>query len=80
MDQWRSPQISKCSVSEAVQEILDRIQRLPMADRLLLEEQLARHAEAEWQREAELARRVARQNGIDRAAIDRAVEQVRYHP
>jgi hypothetical protein len=66
-------------MSEAVQEILDRIQRLPVEDRLLLQEHLARDADAEWQREAELARRLARQKGIDQAAIDRAVDQVRYH-
>ena len=68
------------AVSEAVQEILERIHRLPAEDRLLLEEHLARDAEAEWQREAEAARRLARQKGIDQAAIDRAVEKVRYHP
>ena len=64
-------------MSEAVHEILDRIQRLPAEDRLLLEDHLAREAEAEWQREAEEARRLAREKGIDQAAIDRAVEHVR---
>jgi len=67
-------------VSEAVQEILERIGRLPAADRLLLEDYLAQQAEAEWQREAEEARRLARQKGIDQAAIDAAVEKVRYRP
>jgi hypothetical protein len=67
-------------VSEAVHEILERIQRLSAADRLLLEDYLAKEAEAEWQREAEEARRLARQKGIDQAAIDRAVEKVRYRP
>jgi hypothetical protein len=65
-------------VSEAVHEILQRIQQLPAADRMLLEDYLAKQAEAEWQLEAEEARRLARQKGIDQAAIDRAVEQVRY--
>jgi hypothetical protein len=65
-------------VSEAVHDILERIQRLPAEDRLLLEECLAEQAEAEWQREAEEARRLARQKGIDQAAIDRAVEKVRH--
>ena len=65
-------------MSEAVHEILERIQRLPVADRLLLEERLAEQAEGEWQREAIEARRLARQNGIDQAAIDRAVEKVRH--
>jgi len=46
-------------------------------DRLLLEDQLAQQAETEWRREAEEARRLAREQGIDQAAIDRAVERVR---
>jgi hypothetical protein len=65
-------------MSEAVQEILQSIQLLPAEDRLELEQHLAQMAEAEWQREAEDARRLARQKGIDQAAIDRAVEKVRY--
>jgi hypothetical protein len=65
-------------MSEAVQEILQSIQLLPAEDRLELEQHLAQLAEAEWQREAEEARRLARQKGIDQAAIDRAVEKVRY--
>ena len=39
---------------------------------------LAQQAEAEWQHAAEEARRLARQQGIDQAAIDRAVQKVRY--
>jgi uncharacterized membrane protein len=65
-------------MSEAVQEILQRIQQLPEEDRMVLEQHLAQRAEAEWKREAEEARRVARQKGIDQAAIDRAVEKARY--
>ena len=65
-------------MSEAVHEILDRIQRLPREERLLLEDHLAQQAEAEWQREVEEARRLAREKGIDQAAIDRAVERVRH--
>ena len=65
-------------MSEAVHEILDRIQRLADEDRLLLEDCLAQQAETEWKGEAEEARRLARQKGIDQAAIDRAVEKVRY--
>jgi hypothetical protein len=65
-------------VSEAVREILERIQHLPATDRLELQDVLAQQAEDEWQREAEEARRLARQKGIDQAAIDRAVEKVRY--
>lgn len=65
-------------MSEAVHEILERIERLPVEDRLLLEDYLAQQAEAEWRREAEEARKLARQKGIDQAAIDAAVEKLRY--
>jgi hypothetical protein len=61
----------------AVQEILDRIASLPEADRLLLEQRLAERVEAEWQREAVAARAEAQRRGLDQAAIDRAVEEVR---
>jgi hypothetical protein len=61
-----------------VLEILDRIQKLPEEDRLLLEERLAVLAATEWKREAEEVRRIARERGLDQAAIDRAVEEVRY--
>jgi hypothetical protein len=59
-------------------DILHRIHALPDHERLQLQEHLAREAEAEWQREAEDARQQARDRGIDQAAIDRAVEAVRY--
>jgi hypothetical protein len=65
-------------MSEAVLEILQRIQQLPDDDRLLLEERLAEIAEAEWKREAEVARRIARERGLDHMAIDQAVNDVRY--
>jgi len=65
-------------MSEAVLDILHRIEQLPDEDRLVLEEHLAVAAEAEWRREAEEARKVAREKGIDQAAIDRAVEKARY--
>ncbi|MDB5172099.1 MAG: hypothetical protein JWN51_872 [Phycisphaerales bacterium] len=62
----------------AVQDILKRIDSLPEADRLLLEQRLAERVEAEWQREAAAARAEAQRRGLDQAAIDRAVEEVRY--
>lgn len=61
-----------------VQEILDRIKQLPDEDRLLLDELLAEEEGAEWLREASKARRLAREQGIDQEAIDRAVHAVRY--
>jgi hypothetical protein len=62
-----------------VREILDRIERLPAAERALLEVELAQRAEAVGQREAEAARRVAQERGLDQAAIDEAIHRVR-HP
>jgi len=63
----------------AVQEILQRIQQLPDEDRLLLEARLAELAEDEWRLAAATARRAAGAGGIDQAAIDRAIEELR-HP
>jgi hypothetical protein len=65
-------------MNEAVLEILQRIQQLPDDDRLLLEERLAEIAESEWKREAVVARRIARERGLDQAVIDQAVHDVRY--
>jgi len=65
-------------MTEAVLDILHRIEQLPEADRLLLEEHLALAAESNWRREAEEARKVARANGIDQASIDRGIEKARY--
>ncbi len=61
-----------------VDNILQQIDQLSEDDRVRLQERLAELAESEWQREAEAARRVAREKGIDQAAIDQAVEDVRY--
>ncbi|HWE95681.1 MAG TPA: hypothetical protein VG269_17075 [Tepidisphaeraceae bacterium] len=61
----------------AVQEILERIDNLPEAERLLLEQRLAERLEVEWQREA-AARAEAQRRGLDQAAIERAVEETRY--
>ena len=65
-------------MSEAVREILHRIEQLPQEDRLLLEERLTEIAEDEWKREAEDARRIARERGLDQAAIDQAIHDLRY--
>ena len=60
----------------AVQDILQRIQQLPDEDRRLLE---ARLAEDERRRTVAEARRAAGARGLDQAAIDRAIEELR-HP
>jgi hypothetical protein len=62
----------------SVQTILDQIEQLPQADRVLLEQRLAELAEAEWKREAEAARRLARERGVDQAAIDQAIHNLRH--
>jgi hypothetical protein len=67
-------------MSEAVREILDRIEQLPEEDRLILEERLAEMAEAEWKGEAEHARQIARERNLDQAAIDQAIRDLRYPP
>jgi hypothetical protein len=61
-----------------IQTILDQIEQLPEADRFLLERRLAELAEAEWQREADAARRLARERGVDQATIDQAIHRLRH--
>ncbi len=61
----------------AVLDILQQIERLSDEDRLSLTMRLVEREETEWQREADRARRVAREKGIDQAAIDQAVSDVR---
>jgi hypothetical protein len=61
----------------SVQDILEQIDALPARERRRLERELATRAEAEWQCLAGDARTEARRRGIDQAAIDRAVRQVR---
>ena len=60
-----------------VYELFERIQRLPAEDRHLLDDLLAEEEEGEWNREAAAARRLARRQGIDQDAIDRAVAAAR---
>ncbi len=60
-----------------VQTILDQIEQLPEAERLLLDQRLAERAEADWRREAEAARRSARERGVDQTGIDQAIHDLR---
>jgi hypothetical protein len=60
-----------------VEEILQRIQKLPQKDRLLLEKRLAESLEGEWQKAANGARREAQRRKLDQSAIDQAVRDVR---
>ncbi len=65
-------------MSVAVQDILQRIQQLPTADRALLEAKLTELLEVEWLREADEARSVARARGLEQGDIDTAVSDVRH--
>jgi len=67
-------------MSQQVDVILQQIECLDEADRLLLGERLQGLEEAAWQQEAEQARGVARQLGIDQQTVDSAVEDLRYGP
>jgi hypothetical protein len=62
----------------AVQEILEKIEQLSNEERLYLARRLTETSEAEWRREAESARLVAREKGIDQTAVDQAVDEVRH--
>jgi hypothetical protein len=65
-------------MSQQVDEILHQIECLDEANRLLLEEKLRELAESDWRQEAESARAVAQQRGINQQTIDKAVEDLRY--
>ena len=64
----------------SVQHILDLIDQLSESDRETVQRRIAERAEAEWRTAAEVARREARQRGVDQAAIDAAVDKHRYGP
>jgi hypothetical protein len=61
-----------------VEDILQRIDALPRADRERLENALAARAEEEWRRATKLARAQARRRKITQSTIDRALDSVRY--
>jgi hypothetical protein len=65
-------------MSDAVRQLLDRIEQLPDEDRLALEERLAEMVDADWKREVKQARKLARERGLDQAAIDQAIHNLRY--
>jgi hypothetical protein len=64
----------------AVDDILQQIDQLSDEDRLHLQFRLAEISEEDWRQEADRARRIAREKGIDQAVIDEACEHVRYRP
>jgi len=65
-------------MSQQVDAILQQIERLDEADRIMLEQRLQELAEAQWQQAAERARVIAHQRGIDQQVIDDAVDDLRY--
>ena len=62
----------------AVHNILNLIDDLSDSDRATLERHLTERAEAEWRKEAETARQLAKVRGIDQVSIDEAVRKHRY--
>jgi hypothetical protein len=65
-------------MSPQVDAILQQIENLDEADRFILEQRLQEMAEADWKREAEAARAMARERGIDQRSIDDAINEHRY--
>ena len=61
-----------------VDHLIEQIQKLSDEDRSLFHQRLAELDEIEWEHELAEARRIAAEQGIDEAAIDRAVAKVRY--
>ena len=62
----------------AIDQIWRQIQLLGEDEQLRLHERLAAAADERWREEAASARQIAQAKGIDQAAIDRAVDKVRY--
>ena len=62
----------------AVQDILDQIKSLSDQDRETLEAGWAALVDEEWRREAEKARILAHDRGLDQEKIDQAIHQLRY--
>lgn len=65
-------------MNQQVELILQQIEVLDESDRLVLEQRLQELSETDWNRQAENARIIARQQGIDQPTIDAAVEDLRY--
>ncbi len=65
-------------MSQQVNAILEQIEQLDEADRLLLEQRLHEMADAVWQDEVDNERADARARGIDEQAIADAIQDSRY--
>jgi hypothetical protein len=64
-------------MSQHVEAIMQQIDLLNEADRLVLEQLLFEKAEREWLAEANAARIQAAEQGIDQRTIDAAIEGLR---
>jgi hypothetical protein len=79
MERGGTANVEEASMNETlVRDILNRIDRLPEEDRLLLERRMSERAEAQWRGETIAAQKEAIRRGIDDAAIERAIEEIRY--
>lgn len=65
-------------MSPQVDAILRQIGRLDEEDRFALDQMLQDLTERAWRREAEDARSMARQQGIDQGTINKAADDLRY--
>ena len=62
----------------AVNEILQKIEKLDENDRRTLEKEMARRLEKQWAKETAKARKIAKSRGITQAVIDEIIERRRY--
>jgi len=60
-----------------IRDIIEQIEQLSDEDQLILSEQLAQRAENDRRREAEAARRTAREKRLAQPAIDKAIDAIR---
>lgn len=65
-------------MSPRVDAILQQIQSLNEADRLILEQRLLEIAENDWKQKVEVARVAAHDGGINQRKIDDAITELRY--
>ena len=61
-----------------VEDIVKVIEELSEPDREKLDERLAEIDETKWRQEAEEARQIARNSGIDQEHIDRTIQRLRH--
>ena len=65
-------------IKTSVKTLLTRIEALDDRDRFDLELAMAQRLDRAWMQESAAARKIARKRKIDDAAIQQAIERVRY--